>query len=644
MKRNFTYLVAIIWNLLLAMVIYSACRLVFFRMNQPLFPDIDASRLFSLCRAGWRFDLSTVLFTNTPYLLLMLLPFRFRERKGYRMTTKGLFVLPNFLAYAIDLADAVYFPFTSRRTTCTVFQEFGGDDNLGKIFLHEAAVHWYLVLLGIGILVLLVKAYREPIGSDKPYGWKDYLLQAAFFVVAFFQVVGGMRGGYGPTIRPIGINDANLYIEKPIESALVLNTAFSLYKTIDVKPLDDVAWFTEEEELESVFSPVIRPRTTEPMRRKNVVILILESFSASYSGYLTEIQGARRESYMPFLDSLMQESLVFRHSFANGRLSIDALPSVLCGIPALVESFTLTPYANNDVRGLARELGECGYSSAFYHGAQRNSLALAGFAHKAGFQQEFSRESYGNETDFDGTWGIWDEPFLQYFKKGIGDLPEPFLATVFTLTSHHPFAVPDPYENVFEPGTMPIHRCIRYSDFAVRRFFEEARKEPWFENTLFVLTGDHTSRTDAPEYMTLNGVFTIPILFYCPDGSLKGLRDGIAMQLDIKPTILGYLGYDKPSFSFGCDLLSTPDEETYAVNYQNGTYLYYRQGYQLQFDGQKSTGLFHFTEDRLLEHDLLEEDPVRAADLEYRLKALIQQFNHRMIHNQLTASNQSGQE
>ena len=638
MRRHFSYLLAVVWNLFLAMAVYTVCRLVFFRLNQPLFPDIEPSRLFSLFRAGWRFDLSAVLFTNTPYLLLMLIPFRFREKKGYRLAAKGLYVVPNFLAYAIDLADAVYFPFTSRRTTCTVFQEFGGDDNLGKIFLQEAATHWYLVLLGLGILFLLIKAYREPAVSEKRYGWSGYLLHTALFVAALYPVVGGMRGGFGPTIRPIGINDANLYIEKPIESALVLNTAFSMYKTIDENRLKEVDWFQDEKELEAAFNPVIRPQTTGPMNKKNVVILILESFSASYSGYLTEIQGERREGYMPFLDSLMQESLVFRHSFANGRLSIDALPSVMCGIPALVESFTLTPYANNDVRGLARELGECGYSSAFYHGAQRNSLALAGFAHKAGFQQEFSRESYGNEADFDGTWGIWDEPFLQYFKDGIGKLPEPFLATVFTLSSHHPFAVPEQYEGVFEPGTMPIHRCIRYSDHAIRRFFEEARKQPWYENTLFVITGDHTSRTDAPEYLTLNGVFTIPILFYTPDGSLKGLREGIAMQLDIKPTVLSYLGYDKPSVSFGCDLLSTADEDTYAINYQNGTYLYYRQGYQLQFDGEQSIALYHFTEDRLLEKNLLESDPARAADMEYRLKALIQQFNYRLIHNQLTAA------
>ena len=637
MKRHFSYLGSAAWNLLLAMVLYTLCRGIYFLLNRSLFPDIGLDRLMDLFRAGWRFDLSTVLFTNTPYLLLILIPFRFRENRIYRGVAKGFYVIPNFLAYVIDLADGVYFPFTNRRTTCTVFQEFGGDDNLGRIFLHEAATHWYLVLLGIGILFLLIKAYREPARTGEPYGWKGYLAHTAVLVAVLYPIVGGMRGGFGPTIRPIGINDANLYIEKPVESALVLNTAFSMYKTIDVKPLEEKTWFSDPAALEAAFSPVHRPQVEGPMRKKNVVILILESFSASYSEYLTGIQGGRREGYMPFLDSLMQESLIFRHSFANGRLSIDAQPSVMCGIPALVESFTLTPYANNEIRGLARELGERGYSSAFYHGAQRNSLALAGFAHKSGFQQEYSRESYANEADFDGTWGIWDEPFLQYFEKGIGNLPEPFLATVFTLSSHHPYAIPAEYEDVFAPGSIPIHRCVRYSDHAIRRFFEAARKEPWFENTLFVITGDHTNQTDAPEYKTLNCVFTIPILFYTPDGSLKGLREGIAMQLDIKPTILSYLGYDGPYFSFGCDLLTTADEDTYAVNYQSGTFLYYQQGYQLQFDGENATALYHFTANRLLEHNLLEADPERAAKMECRLKAIIQQFNHCMIHNKLTA-------
>ena len=637
MKRALSYLASALCNLLLAMILFTVCRLVFFWMNQNLYPDLDTSRLLGLFKAGLRFDLSAVLYTNLPYLILTFIPLQVRETRVWRKVTKAFYVVPTFLACAANLADSVYFPFTGQRTTCGIFKEFGGDDNLGQVFLHGALENWYLVVLGLVFLVLLIKAYREPSREPGRYERKDYLIHTALLLAILYPLVGGLRGGFGRALRPLGINDANLYIEKPVEAGIVLNTPFSMYWTIDVPAFEEKNWFDSPEALDAVFTPVHPADTLAgPMQRKNVVIIILESFSTAYSGYLTDAQGKREECYMPFLDSLMQESMVFRYSFANGRKSIDAQPAILCGIPSLNESFTMSLYSNNDVCGLPRLLGEQGYSSAFYHGCPRASLTLAGFAHKAGFQQEYSRESYGNDADYDGTWGIWDEPFLQYFEDGINQLAEPFLATVFTATSHHPYAIPDECKALYQPGTMPIHRCIRYSDHALRRFFAEAKKEPWFDRTLFVITGDHTNQTDLPEYLTVHGLFSIPIAFYAPDGSLKGLREGIAQQMDITPTILSYLDYDGPYFSFGCNLLDTPAEDTYAINYQNGVYVFAQDGYQLQFDGEKSVGLYRFPEDRLLESNLLEAEPGRAAAMEERIKGIIQQYLRRMIHNELT--------
>ena len=639
MKRALSYLASALCNLLLAMFLFSVCRLVFFLMNQNLYTDLETSRLLGLFKAGLRFDLSAVLYTNLPYLIFTFIPLQVRETRVWRKITKTLYVVPTFLACAANMADSVYFPFTGQRTTCGVFKEFGGDDNLGQVFLHGAIEHWYLVVLGLVFLVLLIKAYQEPAREPKRYVRKDYLIHTALLLAILYPLVGGLRGGFGRALRPLGINDANLYIEKPVEAGIVLNTPFSMYWTIDVPAFEEKNWYGSPEALEAVFTPIHQADSLDgPMQRKNVVVIILESFSTAYSGYLTNAQGKREECYMPFLDSLMQESMVFRYSFANGRKSIDAQPAIFCGIPSLNESFTMSLYSNNDVCGLPRMLGEQGYSSAFYHGCPRASLTLAGFAHKAGFQQEFSRESYGNDADYDGTWGIWDEPFLQYFEDGINNLSEPFLATVFTATSHHPYVIPDECEALYQPGTMPIHRCIRYSDNALRRFFAEARKEPWFDRTLFVITGDHTNQTDLPEYLTVHGLFSIPIAFYAPDGSLKGLREGIAQQMDITPTVLSYLGYDGPFFSFGCNLLDTPAEDTYAINYQNGVYVFAQDGYQLQFDGEKSVGLYRFTEDRLLERNLLEVEPARVAAMEERIKGIIQQYLRRMIHNELTVN------
>ena len=635
MKRPLRYLWAAALNLLLVLVIYALCRVIFFLCNRPLFPEVDAAAFFRMARGGFRFDLSAALYTNLPYLVLILLPVWLREKKGYRRLAKAFFIVPNGLAFTADLCDSVYFAYTNRRTTMTVFKEFGGDnDKLPQIFLHEALTHWYLVLAGIVILWALIRLYREPKCQKEAYGVKGCLVHLTVLLAVLYPLVGGLRGGFGATVRPLSLNDVTVYIDKPVQAGIVLNTPFSLYATVTGAHVEEPAWYTDPDALEEAFTPV-HPGFDGPFDKKNVVIIILESFSASYSAFLTGAQGKEEAGYMPFLDSLMQEGLVFTHSMANGRLSIDALPSVMCGMPSLLESFTLTPYAQDTLHGLAYELGLEGYDSAFWHGAKRESMALAGAAHNTGFRREYSRTDYGDDTDYDGTWAIWDEPFLQYFEKGIGTLREPFIASVFTATSHHPFVVPEAYEGVFPEGTQPIHHTVAYADHALRRFFAKARREPWFSNTVFVLTGDHTNQTDLPVYLTSAGLFEIPIVFYAPDGSLKGLRGGIAQQIDIKPTLYHLLGYPHPFLSFGCDLLATADEDTYAINTLGGVYQFFQDGWLLQFDGAASTALYHYTQDRLLSENLIAAEPSRAAAMEMRLKALIQQYLSRMIHNRL---------
>ena len=641
-KDTFQPLLSVLRNLLLLLAIYTVCRLVYFFENRALFPGVDGALLFRMMRGGLRFDLSALMFTNSVYMLLALLPLRIRNTKGWQTVTKCVFVLPNFTAFAIDLADAVYLPFSNRRTTCTVFKEFGGDSNLGGIFLHEAAAHWYLVLLGALILLSLIRFYAAPHPQEADgYGWKEYLSHSLLFIAVLYPVVAGMRGGFGGDVRPIALNDAKLYCEEPLQTAVVLNTAFSMYKTIEAKDFPQPDWFGTEAEAQAVFDPVHTPGAEAVFQPRNVVIILLESFSAAYSSFLTDWQGEAHEGYMPFLDSLMQESLVFRHSFAHDKISISALPAVMTGIPMVIEPYFLTPYANDRLRGIATELVENqGYSSAFYHGAQRQSLGLAGFAESVGFRQQFSRESYGNEADYDGTWGIWDEPFFQYFKEGLDALPKPFVASLFSLSSHHPYQVPAQYEHLLPDGRIPMHKCVAYTDQALRKFFLACSREDWYRNTLFVITGDHTNRIDIPSYSGPVGDRLIPIVFYTPDGSLKGKREGVAMQADIPSTVLGYLGYGHPFVSFGVDLTTVPDEETFAYYQLGDVHHFVQNGYLLRFDGEKTLGLYRFAEDMLLEHNLLEEaDPETeaiASRMEIRLKAYLQQLLARIVQDRLT--------
>ena len=311
----------------------------------------------------------------------------------------------------------------------------------------------------------------------------------------------------------------------------------------------------------------------------------------------------------------------------------------------MIEPFFLTPASMNDLSGLARQLDGKGYKTAFFHGAQNGSMGFEAFARTTGYKQylgrtEFNADPHFNgDRDYDGTWAIWDDPFLQFMLSNLNGYKEPFLATVFTASSHHPFKVPEQLEQQYpEEGGHPIHKCVRYTDQALKHFFEKAAQQPWYKNTLFVITADHTNQASHAEYKTDLGLYSIPIAFFTPDGSVAAaVRDDVVMQqANIMPTIMGILGYDKPYLAFGCDMTHTPASATWAFNYNNGIYQYISGDYLLQHDGKKVKAVYRFKSDPMLRTNLAGRVPEQAT-MERQLKALIQQYMNRMNENRLIA-------
>lgn len=311
------------------------------------------------------------------------------------------------------------------------------------------------------------------------------------------------------------------------------------------------------------------------------------------------------------------------------------MPSILSSIPMFVEPFFLTPASMNDYTGLAGILGAEGYETAFFHGAQNGSMGFQAFAQKTGFQKYFGRTEYEvarGTDDFDGTWAIWDEPFMQFYAEEMSKMKEPFMTALFTASSHHPFVIPEKYSKDFPEGNLPIQKCIRYTDMAIGKFFETAQHQPWFANTIFVLTSDHTNMSDHDYYQTDLGGFYTPIIIYYPSACGE-MQDKIAQQIDIMPTILGMLHYQKSYLGFGIDVLNTPAEDTWAVNYLNGIYQYVKYGYVLQFDGTNTKAIYSL-EDRLMKNNLIGKVKVQPQ-MELELKAIIQQYMERMRQNRL---------
>ena len=293
---------------------------------------------------------------------------------------------------------------------------------------------------------------------------------------------------------------------------------------------------------------------------------------------------------------------------------------------------------------IAPELRNRGYATAFFHGADNESLGFSAFTRQAGFEEYYGQDEFyadprfGGKAEFDGTWGVWDEPFLQFFCAKLSEMPQPFVGAVFTLSSHHPFKVPEKYAGRFtDEGKHELHKCNKYADFAIHEFFESARKQPWFNNTIFVIVADHTSskRTHA-EYKAHMGDFLIPILFYDPSGELpRGRQKGIAQQIDIMPTLLNYLGYDRKYVAFGKDLLNTPAEETWAFNW-NDLPTYIKGDYILTFDGEQVISLYNFRTDPFMNNNLKGRGLPEEEDMTLHVKAVLQSYLSRMNEDNAT--------
>ena len=632
--KLFSPLLAVLWNLLLVYLTYQVARIEYWLENSSYL-----NYTFDVWRGGLMFDTSAILYTNALYVVLMLFPLHYKENILYHKICKWVFIVVNGLALMINLADSVYFRYTMRRTTTSVFDEFSNEGNLTSIIGKEFISHWYLVILFLLVMAVLYKFYVSPqLNGHKINRWKysGACLLSLLLYTPF--CIAGMRGGFATAVRPITVSNATQYTERPTDAPLVLNTPFALLRTIGTNVFVIPNYFDNQEEMQSVYTPIHFPKDSLQMNKKNVVILIVESFGREYIGSLNKtLESGKNKGYTPCVDSIISHSTTFRYSFCNGRKSIDGMPSILSSIPMFIEPFILTPSSMNNYTGLAGILAKEGYETAFFHGAQNGSMGFQAFAQKIGFQRYYGRTEYEasqGENDFDGTWAIWDEPFLQYYATEMSKMKQPFMTSVFTASSHHPFAVPEKYKKQFPEEELEIHKCIRYTDMSIGKFFETASRQPWFKNTIFVLTSDHTNMSNHPEYQTDLGGFCSPIIIYDPSHPKGEMLDMIAQQIDILPTVLGMLGYQKPYFGFGIDLLNIPSEETWAVNYLNGIYQYVKYGHVLQFDGSQTKAVYSL-DDRMMKHNLKGKVGVQAK-MEHELKAIIQQYMERMTQDRLT--------
>ena len=445
MKRLLKSHIALLaWRLALLYAVLAICRAIFWRYNYAGIGPLADAELPALARGALLFDTVSVLYANALLIVLSLIPLHLRERRWWQRMLYFYYVVVNaLLVVAVNLGDAVYFRYTQKRFTAEeIF--FADNDNSLQLVGKFMAENIPLLLAGIGLIALLVlaggrKARPEPL-CRRPlcyYGGGMVLL-----VVAALLSVAGMRGGVTRMTRPVTLSNATLYASDNARANLILSNPFCILRTVGSGGKINYERYFAPEELDGIYTPVHRPDSVgaAPLEGRNVVVFVMESMSAEHSAHLhPELYADRQvKGYTPFLDSLMQAGYCFERMYANGTRSIQALPAVLGSIPSFKTPFVLMPQALAPTRQLPRILRDKGYATAFFCGSAAGSMGFGAYARSAGIERLYSREDYEarhGRDDFDGYWGIWDEPFLQYAGEEMSALPEPFTSAWPTPTT-----------------------------------------------------------------------------------------------------------------------------------------------------------------------------------------------------------------
>ena len=629
-----------LWRMLCIRLSFMLLLLAFSRwaiylFNIGSFPNITSSELYRLFFSGFRFDLNTLIIYNSPLIILYCLPIRYKFNALYKKIVDIIFVVANSIAVGLNLIDVIYFRYLDKRMCSELFTFFKGtDENQVGLMASFFIDFWYMFLLFFVLLffIIVIMKKTKVKNSTVQFNLIWHLKQSVVFVVVIGLSVIGIRGGF--QLIPISILTATNYTTK--YAPLVINTPFSILYGSTSASLENISFF-DDKEIEELYTPIhtglkSNRFITGETKNRNLVLIILEGVGQEMIGfYNTEY----KKSLTPFLDSLLNESLTF-DGMANGRRSIESLPSLMTGVPSLMPTdYPSSKYASNSIDGLGSILKRHGYKTAFYHGGNNGTMNFYSTSKSNGFDDYYGRSEYNNDSDYDGAWGIYDIPFLQYSAEKMNEYSEPFAATLFLLSSHVPYSLPSDYVvPEYLSNNTAFEKTVRYSDDALSLFFKKISQYEWFDNTLFVIVSDHgNSEHHYNKYKNVKGAYKIPIAFYAPGIIEKRRVEEIAQQADINLSILSLLEIDEDVFSFGRNLFDSISKPSY-ISFLNSIYQYSNGEYFMQSDGNDIQAVYDI-KDEMLSNNLLEDNLNNFDSLNIEFKLRLQQYNNRMNRNKL---------
>lgn len=642
MKRIAEYKV-LIYRLALTYLFYFLARLAFYYFNQAHLKVAGVGDFFRLAFYGLLFDTTAIIYVNLLFIFISVLPLLINTKKCFQKILFWVYFGCNIPAYLLNFIDIAYFSYNKTRLTTNDWALIENEHNLLTLLAGFLVQYWAIFIIFLVFVVLWIFLYKRiHIEEEKVMYRKPYFITSVIVLILLAPaLIFGIRGfSFKTGVIPLTVMDASKYAHDISQVNILLNTPFTIIRTMGKNEGFKKFHFTTDTYIAENIKP-IKQYSRKVTKRPNIVLIILEGMGAEFFGIMnkdTHIPNYR--SYTPFLDSLAGQGYYFTNIYSNSIHSIEGISAVTAGMPTFQTAWVRSGYAQRKVSSLPEIARSLGYQTLFAHGATNGSMNFDGYTHQIGYQTYLGRTEFNDERYYNGSWGIDDEPFLQYFAKNINQMKSPFLATVFTLSSHGPYKVPEPYKNIFNKGDIPMHNVVAYTDFSLKKFFVTVKKEDWYTNTIFAIIPDHTTQEYYEYYNQKIVHHRLPIILFSPNKTLipQGSSNVLGQQIDIFPTLVDLMGYQRPFRSWGRSLLTDKMDETprafvthtqfYQLIQDNYIYVLDLQGEVVGVYTKDDLNLTHNLKDQIPHNEEMKKG---IADL----RAFMQDFMDRIINDKL---------
>ncbi len=617
--------------LLYALLVLAAVRVCFFWINSDeLKGDIPLAEYGWMVWYGIRADTTVALLMVLPAYCVGLL---FLKKGGhlFRQLLCAYYVFIVLLVATISVVDIIYFNSNHRRLTLAAMRLM--PDNAG-LLLPYMKVYWYMVLLLLLIAVAGLRVAQTWIQRTGTvvYGKGWYLTTAGFYCGLLFLTA------YDFNTRYFFTTSSGYFVMNSNYVPFSANTITELFASRRYRKLDAEKWRFMQDERAFLVHPVVQTIKNNRPNKKNIVIFIIESASAEDFQ-----ENSQRTMVVPFLDSLMKQSLVFDNFYSNGLTSPSGFDAIIGGIPEGIEGdFFHTGLAYNHTQWFTQVLKANQYSTYFFYGVRDFSQSFLKSSKNYHLDNDFGyRKYHASNKDYDSYYGIYDHVFFPAVAGEMAHINTPFASVIYNVSTHAPFnLLPSAVMDTIPAFGKSNSRSLRYYDNVMRNFFAAISTQPWFSNTLFIFVADHLSRAVDSRDKSVVGRYKIPMFIYAAGQGYKGHYAGVAEQIDIPVTLLELTGAGGKFFSYGSSVFD-PGHKGIAFNKSGNLLQAIDDEYLLQYNfiTRRVQGYYQYRLDTALASNLYAFKKSRADSLLLQLQAFWQVYAVTLNTNKMHPDN-----